>query len=235
MKSFIAAAAFVAVAVAQNQQMNAAAIAAAPPPAVTQAPVGAADQGDVTYDQQAAANSAADVQPTSAPASKMKRAACDPQPAGTAPNTYPDTPEAFQKNPYFHGQANSWPVYIPSGNSFYAERFRDKNGSTQQNSYLTYYVLDKYSPPECAKKCDAVKLCTAFNIYVERDPSLEPGISLLPSLPHRPSKLTKFFPSQAQPAPTPNPSPTTNAPSGAPTSPPPQQPTPVNTATTSTS
>ncbi|PPJ55541.1 hypothetical protein CBER1_05393 [Cercospora berteroae] len=175
MKSFIAAAAFVAVAVAQNQQMNAAAIAAAPPPAVTQAPVGAADQGDVTYDQQAAANSAADVQPTSAPASKMKRAACDPQPAGTAPNTYPDTPEAFQKNPYFHGQANSWPVYIPSGNSFYAERFRDKNGSTQQNSYLTYYVLDKYSPPECAKKCDAVKLCTAFNIYVERDPSLEPG------------------------------------------------------------
>ncbi|KAI5362244.1 hypothetical protein Slin15195_G058950 [Septoria linicola] len=175
MKSFIMAAALAGLAAAQNQKMDVAAIAAAPSPAVTQAPVGAAGQGDVSYDQEAAASSAAIVRPTSAPAAKIKRAACDPEPAGTAPNTVPDTTEAFQRNPFFHGQANSWPVYIPSGNSFYAERFRDKNGSTQQNSYLTYYVLDKYSVTDCAKKCDAVDLCTAFNIYVERDPSLNPG------------------------------------------------------------
>lgn len=185
MKSFIIAAALAGLAAAQNQKLDAAAVAAAPPPAVTQAPVGAANQGAVTYDQDAAASSAAQVQPTSAPAAKMKRAACDPQPAGTAPNTTPDTPEAFQKNPYFHAQANSFPQIIPSGNSFYYEEFRDLNGSTQQNSYLTYYVLDSYSPSACAKKCDSVDLCVAFNIYVERDPSLEPGKLISTVLPQR--------------------------------------------------
>lgn len=175
MKTFLVAAALANLAAAQNQKLDAAAVAAAPPPAVIQAPVGAANQGDVTYNHDAAASSAAMVQPASAPAAKFKRAACDPEPAGSAPNTFPDTPEAFQKNPYFHVQANSFPPFIPSGSSFYYEEFRDLNGSTQQNSYLTYYVLNSYSPSACAKKCDSVDLCVAFNIYVERDPSLTPG------------------------------------------------------------
>ena len=41
---------------------------------------------------------------------------------------------------------------------------RNLNGSTQQNSYLTYYVLDSYNPSKCAAYCDKVDLCTAFNI-----------------------------------------------------------------------
>lgn len=177
MKSFAIVAALTGLAIAQNQKLDAAAVAAARPPTVTEAPVGSANQGDVVYDPNPSSISS-DVQPTSAPASNnmIKRAGnCSPQPAGTAPNTYPDTPDAFSRNPYFHGLANSYPVIIPSEGTFYAERFRDKNGSTQQNSYLTYYILDSYSVPECAKKCNAVDLCTAFNIYVERDPSLDAG------------------------------------------------------------
>ncbi|KAF7193370.1 hypothetical protein HII31_05349 [Pseudocercospora fuligena] len=186
MKSFVLAAALSGLAAAQ-QSLDAAAVAAAPYSGATQAPVGAANQGNVGFQPNPSSVSAG-VQPTSAPqgsSKMMKRAGgdCSKQPAGTAPNTYPDTPQAFQANPYFHGQANSYPQIIPSGNTFYYEKFRDLNGSTQQNSYLTYYILNNYDVPACAAKCNSVDLCTAFNIYVERDPSLDAG----PACPNPPS------------------------------------------------
>ncbi|EME45351.1 hypothetical protein DOTSEDRAFT_128803 [Dothistroma septosporum NZE10] len=160
--------------------MNIAAINDAPLPATTQAPVGASAQSTIAYNTAAAATSiSADAQPTSAPSnSKVKRGDCSSQPAGSGPQVKPDTPEAFENYPYFHALANSQSPPFP-----YIEKFRDLNGSTQQNSYLTYYVLKSYDVNQCANLCNNVDLCTAFNIYVERDPSLDPG----PACPNPPS------------------------------------------------
>ncbi|KAF2163324.1 hypothetical protein M409DRAFT_68596 [Zasmidium cellare ATCC 36951] len=166
---------------ASAQQLNIAAINAAPLPATTAAPVGATAQSTLAYNSAAAATSATDdVQPTSAAAAanKVKRGDCSPQPAGAGPKVSPDTPEAFSNSLYFHALANSVIPPFP-----YIEKFRDLNGSTQQNSYLTYYILPSYDVFKCANYCNNVDLCTAFNLYVERDPSLDPG----PNCPNPPS------------------------------------------------
>jgi hypothetical protein len=176
MKTFIVAAAFAGFVAAQ--QMDVAAVAAAPAPAMTEAPVGASNQGTVQYDPAAKADAiSAAARPTAAETAKIKRHGgdCAPEPKGSAPDTIPDTDKAFQANPFFHGVANIYPPVIPSGHSYYVEKFRDLNASTQQNSYLTYYQIDRYSVPDCANKCDQVELCTAFNIYVERNPSIDAG------------------------------------------------------------
>jgi len=47
-------------------------------------------------------------------------------------------------------------------------------GATSANSYLTYYDLESYNTTQCAALCDSTSLCTAFNIYIERDPSVNP-------------------------------------------------------------
>lgn len=59
----------------------------------------------------------------------------------------------------------------PSG---YAEAFRNLNGSVSANSYITFQTLTSYDVAGCANLCDNTNLCTAFNIYIERDPSLNP-------------------------------------------------------------
>lgn len=101
--AFVAALAGLATA----QQIDISAINAAPAPSITAAPVGAAGQGDLTYNSAAAAESAsAAAQPTQA--AKVKRGDCAKQPDGTGPAVRnPDTAEAFQNSPYFAFQANS--------------------------------------------------------------------------------------------------------------------------------
>lgn len=143
------------------------------------APVGAAGQSSVAWNSASAAASATQsVQPTQAASQKVKRGDCSPQPAGSGPQVQPDTDTAFENYPYFHALANSQSPPPP-----YIEKFRDLNGSTSQNSYLTYYVLTSYDVMKCASYCNNVDLCEAFNIYVERDPSLDPG----PNCPNPPS------------------------------------------------
>jgi len=53
--------------------------------------------------------------------------------------------------------------------------FQNLHGATQQNGYLGYYTLNSYNTIFCQQKCDAADSCIAFNIYVERSPSLVPG------------------------------------------------------------
>jgi hypothetical protein len=60
----------------------------------------------------------------------------------------------------------------PSG---YQQSFVDKSGSSQQIGYLTYKTYQTYDVQGCADACDSEKYCLGFNIYFERDPSLEPG------------------------------------------------------------
>ena len=40
---------------------------------------------------------------------------------------------------------------------------------------MGYTTLDTYDVPTCAAKCSAINGCMSFNIYFERDPSLDPG------------------------------------------------------------
>jgi hypothetical protein len=53
----------------------------------------------------------------------------------------------------------------------YQQTFKDLNASSSANSYLGLYTLQSYDVAQCAAICDKVALCTAFNIYIERDPS----------------------------------------------------------------
>lgn len=57
----------------------------------------------------------------------------------------------------------------------YTKAFTDLAGSTEQIGYLTYKTLDTYSPDECAAFCNSEKYCLGFNLFFERDPSVDPG------------------------------------------------------------
>ncbi|KAK5114436.1 hypothetical protein LTR85_010259 [Meristemomyces frigidus] len=95
--------------------------------------------------------------------------ACAPQPAGSGPQVQPDTVAAFYAYPAFMQDALN--AKTPSG---YVETFKNLNASTSANSYLTYETLTSYNVSGCASFCDNTDLCTAFNIYIERDPSVNP-------------------------------------------------------------
>ncbi|EME40725.1 hypothetical protein DOTSEDRAFT_157604 [Dothistroma septosporum NZE10] len=101
---------------------------------------------------------------------------CAPQPDGYGPIPFPDNPSAFLAFPTLHALASAAPSTIPStDNTEYIQVFKDLNAATSAPSYLGLYTLQNYSAPECAAKCDCTELCTAFNIYAERDPSLNPA------------------------------------------------------------
>jgi hypothetical protein len=184
MRSFTVAAAFAAMAVAnpvpQPQGFDWKAIdALAPIPTVTIPVVDvAAKASTVAFDPSAAASSIAavvkDSGVDSAPASALKaRAAtvtCKPQPLGAGPVPSPDTPEAFLAYDYFKAQATAAPT--PAG---YYNSFTNLQASNNAYGYMGYTLLNEYSTDACAAKCDAIKGCASFNIYFERDPTLNPN------------------------------------------------------------
>lgn len=101
---------------------------------------------------------------------------CAPQPDGYGPVPTPDTPSAFLAYPQFHQEANAAPTNVPSKDgNVYKQVFKDLNAQVAANSYLGLYTFEKYDVPKCAAECDATDLCTAFNMFVERDPSLNPS------------------------------------------------------------
>ena len=104
---------------------------------------------------------------------------CAPQPAGSGPVPTPDTPDAFYAMPTFHAMASAAPTCIPStswsANSVYERNFTDLNAAVTTSNYLGYYTLESYNASACAAHCDSVSSCTAFNIYIERDPSVNPS------------------------------------------------------------
>jgi len=60
---------------------------------------------------------------------------------------------------------------VPTG---YANTFKNYNASVNANSYLGMHTLTSYDVAGCAGWCDNTTLCTAFNIYIERDPQWNP-------------------------------------------------------------
>ncbi|GME47386.1 hypothetical protein GTA08_BOTSDO11651 [Neofusicoccum parvum] len=101
--------------------------------------------------------------------------------AGAIPT--PDTASAFLAYAPFHASASAAAATAVPTN--YLSNFTDLNGATQLSSYLTYKTMDTYSAQTCADFCDATSLCTSFNIYFERDPSMDGNddVCMLSTLP----------------------------------------------------
>ncbi|KAI4851190.1 hypothetical protein E4T45_05188 [Aureobasidium sp. EXF-8846] len=105
-----------------------------------------------------------------------KRAACAAQPTGVsgayaAPaEPTDDTVSAFASNAAFAAAASSAP--IPAG---YSNTFTNLNASNNAYGYMGYTTLSSYDTLKCASKCNAINGCMSFNLYFERDPSLEPA------------------------------------------------------------
>ena len=89
---------------------------------------------------------------------------------GYGPVPTPDTVAAFQSYPEWAKDALS--AKTPSG---YAQTFKNLNASVSANSYLGLITLHSYDTIGCSQWCDNTTLCTGFNIYVERDPALNPS------------------------------------------------------------
>ncbi|KAJ9632177.1 hypothetical protein H2203_000580 [Taxawa tesnikishii (nom. ined.)] len=103
---------------------------------------------------------------------------CAPQPDGYGPVPSPDTVDAFYNYVPFHAMASSAPKTIVSASKSgvqYQQTFLDLNASSSAQSYLAVYTFQTYDTLQCASLCDATPLCTAFNMYIERDPSQAPS------------------------------------------------------------
>lgn len=61
----------------------------------------------------------------------------------------------------------------------YQKTFSNQNASVSANSYLGLQTMRTYDPLGCSQWCDNTTLCTGFNIFHERDPSLDPGLDCL--------------------------------------------------------
>ncbi|KAG8628686.1 hypothetical protein KVT40_002551 [Elsinoe batatas] len=97
---------------------------------------------------------------------------CAPQPDGHGPGNL--TVDAFMTNPDFKQAALSAPSTVNSGSSTYNRVFSNLQGSVSANSYLGLHTLHAYDVNKCAAFCEETNLCTSFNIYIERDPALNP-------------------------------------------------------------
>lgn len=105
-------------------------------------------------------------------AQRMKRDSniCYPQPKGIAYKSSPDTAEAFLADNYYSQQASS--AKNPMG---FKSVFSNTKASPNAPGYLGFTLLDTYDVQTCADKCNAISGCTSFNIYFERDPSVDPN------------------------------------------------------------
>jgi len=96
--------------------------------------------------------------------------ACSTYPSGFAPTAVPDTEAGFLAYAPYHASASA--AATPSG---YTLSFQNLNASVSQASYLGVRTLQSYDTIGCATICDNTTTCTAFNVYIERDPVVDPA------------------------------------------------------------
>ncbi|KAI0020025.1 hypothetical protein F4780DRAFT_770969 [Xylariomycetidae sp. FL0641] len=99
----------------------------------------------------------------------VTRSPCDLQPPGQGPVITPDTDVAFQNSSDLAVAAEE--AQVPFG---YQQTFRNLQASNNAYGYMGYITLDSYDTTFCASHCDATEGCLGFNIFFERDPSIEP-------------------------------------------------------------
>jgi len=97
-------------------------------------------------------------------------APCGQQPPGSGNVSVPDTPQGFLKDKNYTTIANK--ATTPGG---YTKSFSNLQASINENGYLGLYTLTSYDTMQCQELCDSVDSCTAFNIYIERDPTVKPA------------------------------------------------------------
>ena len=125
---------------------------------------------------------------------------CSSYRPGSGPVPSPDTVEAFASFPsfsvpsspnfliktktkLFQAMATSAPA--PDG---YQVVGTNMNASMSAPSYMGLYTLDSYDTLGCASQCDQVSGCSAINMYIERDPTLNANIDNCPN----PSSTTNY-------------------------------------------
>lgn len=89
---------------------------------------------------------------------------------GYGPHVTPDTPAAFESYPEFAADALN--AVTPTG---YTESFANLNAAVFGTDYYGMDTLHSYNVSACAAACDANTSCGGFNIFIERDPSINPG------------------------------------------------------------
>jgi hypothetical protein len=188
MRSYIAAAAFAALAQAQDLDWDAVlqltpAPDASIPVVYATAPATTATATTVSYSSEvsAAAVSSALVanHDDSFPldSALARRAAsptsCQAQPTGVSlgPQATDDSVSAFMAYPSFAATASSAASAVPTG---YVSTFSNLAASNNAYGYMGYTLLNDYNQQACADKCTKINGCQAFNIYYERDPLQNP-------------------------------------------------------------
>ena len=74
--------------------------------------------------------------------------------------------------------ANSAPT--PDG---YVSAFQNLGASLQASNYMGLYTLTSFDTLTCASQCDQASGCSAFNVYLERDPTLNASAVSCPNPP----------------------------------------------------
>jgi len=105
-----------------------------------------------------------------------RRGACSPQP--TIANFYNvqlESAAGFRADSKIASVASG--ASTPAG---YFQNFKNLGAANSAMNYLGYTVVNTgkgYDVEYCASKCDAKAGCLSFNIYFERDPTVEPAAS----------------------------------------------------------
>lgn len=115
-------------------------------------------------------DAAAGPDPTGVSNNKRAASSCTALPTGYGPVATPDTVAGFQAIPDF--ATNALQAATPSG---YTQVFSNLNASNNAYGYLGFTTFKTYDVASCAAKCNSIKGCLSFNIYYERDPSVDPG------------------------------------------------------------
>ncbi|KAL8953330.1 MAG: hypothetical protein Q9222_000792 [Ikaeria aurantiellina] len=108
---------------------------------------------------------------------------CAPQPAGSGPVSSPDTPDAFLANSVYRELANN--ASTPDG---YSLVMQNAGASLSASNYMGLKTLKSYDTLGCASLCDQASGCQAFNMYIERDPTVDPNMESCPN----PPSLTNY-------------------------------------------
>lgn len=125
---------------------------------------------------------------------KRFNSSCSHLPAGYGVATIPDTVPAFLANPMYSvscdpsvlrkselsdSEFQSIALRAPTPQG-YTSAFTNLQASTQANDYITYTALQSYDPIKCQQLCDSDTGCGGFNIYFERQPTVDPNCSANP-------------------------------------------------------
>lgn len=108
---------------------------------------------------------------------------CKAQPAGSGPVASPDTVDGF----FGISQLQTLSANAPTPDGYTAE-FTGLNASLNAAKYMGLWTLTSYDTLGCASLCDKTTGCEAFNMYSERDPTLDPNAANCPN----PASLTNY-------------------------------------------